>query len=390
MAGEIDILGLMYQTFIILVFIFFIIMTAIFLKNSIKEKREVDANPDLKFSKEHPLNLVLIIIILIFELIVIMIKVRFKIDGTPAQNVVFILAAVPFVIGILFIIVNIIQKIRGVKKVRRWGFACEKDELTDKQKKKIERQRKLLHLMYFFIITGFLFVSYYAFQEMAEANTIINNPTNYEQIQQNYEEFWGYTGGMDNINFIRNVFTGEGFVMSRSTLVLMFYGMSIVFLTVEFSRLSTRFHFLFQKSAQRNLRHKEVDTFASYTHMVAGYTFAAIMLPSLLFIATLSILCFADAAASIFGIRFGKHKIEHNGKSWEGTFAGFIFALFPVMIFAGPVYALVAAIGFAVTDVYTPKPITASDNILIPVVTSVLFIILSLLGIPSCNMLGIP
>lgn len=362
-----------------------ILGTLDFLIMNYREKLSIAKIPNREFSKEDPLNLLLILIILIFEMAISQIKIDYIMSG-PKQVVVVFMVGTPIILGIFFIFSQIIQKIRGKKKLRRWGFYCEKGELTEKEKTTIDFQRKGFHiLLYSLIVIGLLIGNYVLHQKVAGLST---NDSNYIYYTQKLTQFWGSTNGL---NFLGNIFNLSPFSVSRGILVLIFSVSSMVLLTIEMTRLSTKFHFPLHKTIQRNLRQSELDSYASYTHFILGYSFAAVMLPSLLFVASLGIICFGDVAASTIGMKFGKHKIKisKNGKSWEGTIAGFVFSFIPVFVFAGPIYALVASIVFALIDVFTPHPIKANDNVLVPVAITAVFIVLSVIGIPSINFLGI-
>jgi dolichol kinase len=175
----------------------------------------------------------------------------------------------------------------------------------------------------------------------------------------------------------------------QSILILWLIGQTFVLLTVEITRLSERVHFPFQRVVQTTLRYKELDTFGAYTHFDVGYLMAAVILPPTLFIATMCLLAFADPTASILGIRLGKHRYSWNQKSLEGTIAGGIMAFATMFAFVGPLYSLVGAIGFVIVDIVTPKPISMSDNLAMPIVNVLLFGILSLLQLPCMNYLGL-
>ena len=51
--------------------------------------------------------------------------------------------------------------------------------------------------------------------------------------------------------------------------------------------------------------------------------------------------------------------------------------------FVGGIYALAGALLFALVDIFTPKPIELSDNLVMPVLITIVFVVLSLCGIPS-------
>ena len=116
-----------------------------------------------------------------------------------------------------------------------------------------------------------------------------------------------------------------------------------------------------------------------FAYILAGMLF----LPSIFTFAIFGVLAFGDTAASIIGMKFGKQGINHNKKSWEGVVAGYIFSYLVVYLFLGPFFAVVAAIIEIIIDIFTPKPIKVSDNLLIPLVLTGVFIVLSICGVPA-------
>ncbi|MHA2001880.1 MAG: hypothetical protein ACTSVU_07320, partial [Promethearchaeota archaeon] len=68
-----------------------------------------------------------------------------------------------------------------------------------------------------------------------------------------------------------------------------------------------------------------------------------------------------------------------------GTLTAFISCL-PLV---GIVYSLMGALVFCLLDIFTPKPIQMSDNLLMPIILTIVFILLSLIGVPAHNILGL-
>jgi dolichol kinase len=95
------------------------------------------------------------------------------------------------------------------------------------------------------------------------------------------------------------------------------------------------------------------------------------------------IACLSDAAAALIGRKYGKHKVKvrsKDTKSIEGFLAGMIVAYLIGLILVGPVYAIIGAIIFFITDYF---PIFTADNLLNPIFIPIgiqLFILL--LGLP--------
>ena len=101
------------------------------------------------------------------------------------------------------------------------------------------------------------------------------------------------------------------------------------------------------------------------------------------FFAGILIACLSDASAALIGRRFGKHKVTLRNKeikSIEGFTAGVVVAYAIGFVFVGPIYAIMGAVIFFLTD-YLPS-ITA-DNILNPIFIPIgIQLMVVLLGLP--------
>jgi len=129
------------------------------------------------------------------------------------------------------------------------------------------------------------------------------------------------------------------------------------------------FHSLFVKS----LRPSEQHNAAHYYFFIFGIFISAIFLPVACVFAILCLLCFGDTFASLIGKKFGKHKIKwEQEKSWEGTFAGFIFTVITAYFFVGWILSITLGIIFISIDVVTPEKIKISDNFLYPLISIVI------------------
>ncbi|MHA1731308.1 MAG: diacylglycerol/polyprenol kinase family protein [Promethearchaeota archaeon] len=329
-------------------------------------------------TEKEPLNLFLMAAILLFLVFIVEIKVDFTLDGTPGMYPGLVISLIPiFLVGTLFV-TNLVQHLRGVPKRRRYGVEVDADapmEVT----RKLDRNRKVFHLFIFVTIFVVLFICDAALKAGLAGATTVEDRAYY---QEKVDTFWGAT---DGLGYVEGVFRYEALAMGRAVVILYFYVLSAVFLMIELTRLSDRVHFPLHKSIQKTLRYKELDSIASYTHFAVGYCFAALLLPPMEFLAALSLTSFADAAASTIGIKYGKHRFQWNGKSIEGCLAGFALAFAPCVLFVGWFYALVAGVVFVLIDLVSPKPLAVSDNILIPVLTSLAFVGLSLLQVPASS-----
>jgi len=82
-------------------------------------------------------------------------------------------------------------------------------------------------------------------------------------------------------------------------------------------------------------------------------------------LASLSVQVFADAAAALVGIPFGKHKL-YKKKSWEGTTACFVVATACLLFFYPIHIALIAAFVATLIEV-----LPLDDNLWIPIGTGI-------------------
>lgn len=82
-------------------------------------------------------------------------------------------------------------------------------------------------------------------------------------------------------------------------------------------------------------------------------------------LASISVQVFADTAAALVGIPFGKHKF-YRKKSWEGTITCFIVALACLLFFYSAPTAIIAAIVATVIEV-----LPLDDNLWVPIGTGV-------------------
>ncbi|WP_371804023.1 hypothetical protein [Candidatus Lokiarchaeum ossiferum] len=329
---------------------------------------------------EEPFNLVGMMILLLFELVVIQIKVGFDFNGTSGDLPGLLLAIIPVIIGFLFIGYNLYMYARGQKKEHRYGLENENHTISHKTMRTIDYKRKSWHFIAFILLSTFLLLgsinttkNFVGSRDSAEFRTII-------------ESFWGNSQGE---GYLEIAFIRHSIPLGQTILIMVMYGMVMVLLVVEITRLSNFLHCVFHKETQKKLLYKEIDTFASYSHFAVGYLASAMVLPPMLFLAGLCLAAFADPAASMIGMKFGKKRYSWNQKSLEGTLGGSLAAFLTMSVFVGPIYSIIGAIVFAVLDLVTPKPVKVSDNLLMPICITFVFAMLSLLNIPSINVFGV-
>jgi dolichol kinase len=137
------------------------------------------------------------------------------------------------------------------------------------------------------------------------------------------------------------------------------------------------------------LRNKEKNAAGPQIYIMTGFIFSymlfmAKIIPDIrVYFAGILIACLSDASAALIGRRFGKHKItlrNNDVKSIEGFIAGVVVAYIIGLVLVGPVYAIMGAIVFFLTD-YLPS--LTADNILNPIFIPIgIQLMVVLVGLP--------
>ncbi len=165
-------------------------------------------------------------------------------------------------------------------------------------------------------------------------------------------------------------------------LIGVLYSLAIIALLMEFTRKSKNLSFPLNFITSRLLKEEEKESYGTYLYFFIGHLFAATFLPPLPFFAVISMSSIGDLVASQVGIRTGRCRIKWNNKKcWEGTISGTIASFFLSFIFLGFIWAFFFAILFLVIDIVIKKPLKASDNLLTPICSTLLFIFLRSSGL---------
>ncbi len=136
------------------------------------------------------------------------------------------------------------------------------------------------------------------------------------------------------------------------------------------------------------LRNKELNAAGPQIYIITGFIFSYMLVMTgvvhvLAFFAGILIACLSDAAAALIGRKYGKHKVKVRSKetkSVEGFIAGVVVAYIIGLIVIGPVYAIIGAFIFFLTDYF---PIYTADNILNPIFIPIgIQLFIFLLGLP--------
>ncbi|TFG00612.1 MAG: hypothetical protein EU541_01715 [Promethearchaeota archaeon] len=221
--------------------------------------------------------------------------------------------------------------------------------------------RKSFHLIGLLFIFGYFGFFFPPITELANIGIYIFIDTT----KALYNLLWGslsnypyLSGGIEAINYI-SLFAllGAFIFMVISDLIRVLWG-------PEYSI----FHFI----TKSTLRNEERNAVGPQIYLIVGAIFTYVLfligiVDIFAFTAGLLIACLSDALAALVGRIWGTKKVICPGgheKTIEGFIAGTLSAYLIGLIFLGPIYALVAAIVFLITD-YVPMRI--ADNFLNPI-----------------------
>ncbi len=158
-------------------------------------------------------------------------------------------------------------------------------------------------------------------------------------------------------------------------LFTIFYILCLFMLANEFTRKSCFLSFPFNLFSKVYLLKEEQEKYGTYLYFAIGQMFAAFICPPMVYLAILGISSISDLMTSQIGIRWGKKHIAWNqDKTWEGTIAGMITTFIMSFFFVGLFWSLIFSIIFFEFDMLTNKPINISDNLLIPIGLSLLYL----------------
>ncbi len=160
-------------------------------------------------------------------------------------------------------------------------------------------------------------------------------------------------------------------------LFFFFYLFSIIILATEFTRKSKYLFFPFTVFTKIYLTNEETQSYGTYLYFAIGHLFAAFICPPMVFLTILGISSISDLVTSQIGIRYGKRYITWNEKkTWEGTISGVLATLLISFLFVGVFWSIIFALAFLFFDIVTNKPLNISDNLLIPIGCSLIFIVI--------------
>jgi len=243
---------------------------------------------------------------------------------------------------------------------------------------KMELIRKSFHLSGFLLL-----IAFFGFLALPPLTSLVNDGiiTMIQQLEPSYNFIWGdisnYPFGFGDFQAVVEV------TMFALIGALAFVIVSDIIRIVWGPEYSI-FNFL----TKSMLRNKEKNAAGPQIYIITGFIFSYMLYMAgiihiFVFFAGILIACLSDASAAIIGKKYGKHKVilrNEEVKSVEGFVAGVVVAYIIGFVFVGPVYALMGAFIFFLTD-YLPA--VTADNILNPIFIPLgIQFLVFLLGLP--------
>ncbi|MFO8018465.1 MAG: hypothetical protein R6U96_07505 [Promethearchaeia archaeon] len=164
--------------------------------------------------------------------------------------------------------------------------------------------------------------------------------------------------------------------------LMLFISALLLLLIPDAFRIYNRKYSIFSGVYKKVIRLKELYTVGPQIYLTLGCTFIfllavlGIFIPSVT-LAAMLIAAFGDAAAAIFGRKYGKHRFKtvfqkDELKSYEGLIAGFLVSYFSAFFIVGPWIALMGALTFTVLDLLNPN---VADNVSNPILCTLVMMI---------------
>ncbi|MFX0137588.1 MAG: hypothetical protein ACFFDN_28375 [Candidatus Hodarchaeota archaeon] len=243
---------------------------------------------------------------------------------------------------------------------------------------KMELIRKSFHLMGFLLVVG-----YFGFFTIPPFIQLISDGVFrlIIDIRPAYEIIWG-----DILLFPYGI--GDPLGLKHLTMMGLIGALMFAIISDLIRILQAPEFSIFNFLTHSMLRNKEINATGPQIYIITGFIFSymlymAGLIHILAFFSGVLIACLSDAAAALIGRRYGKHKIMVRSKvtkSVEGFLAGIIVAYIIGLILVGPLYAIIGALIFFITDYF---PIYTADNILNPILIPIgIQLGVILLGLP--------
>lgn len=243
---------------------------------------------------------------------------------------------------------------------------------------KMELIRKSFHLMGLLLL-----LAYFGFFALYPVTLIVSDSVIVliNQIQPAYELIWG---PIDKFPFVFGDFQAIIYLTMMALIGALMFAIISDLIRIIWGPEYSIFNFL----TKSMLRNKEINATGPQIYIITGFIFSYMLymvgiLHILAVFSGILIACLSDAAAALIGRRYGNHKVivrSKDTKSVEGFLAGIVLAYIIGLILVGPIYALIGALIFFLTDYF---PIYTADNILNPIFIPLgIQLFINLLGLP--------
>ncbi len=243
---------------------------------------------------------------------------------------------------------------------------------------KMELIRKSFHLSGFLLL-----IAFFGFLALPPLTSLVNDGiiTMIQQLEPSYNFIWG---DISNYPFGFGDFQAVVEVTMFALIGALAFAIVSDIIRIVWGPEYSIFNFL----TKSMLRNKEKNAAGPQIYIITGFIFSYMLYMAgiihiFVFFAGILIACLSDASAAIIGKKYGKHKVilrNEEVKSVEGFVAGVVVAYIIGFVFVGPVYALMGAFIFFLTD-YLPA--VTADNILNPIFIPIgIQFLVFLLGLP--------
>lgn len=290
----------------------------------------------------------------------------------PLFTYTLVLPIVLIVITIVFsaAILNFYNYITKDKDIIKLNERLE-ERIKGRSKLREDIYRKISHVLIFIGLLFLWYISYSMTKTYNEENDIK------EEIKHDPDTtnmLYSYLRLLTKPNSIKHVMLSMQWLYY--VIFFVFYILCLVMIANEFTRKSKHLAFPLNLLPNLIISDEEKRSYGTYLYFCIGNMFAAFICPPMVFFAILGMSAIGDLMTSQIGIRYGKHHISWNrDKTWEGSLAGVLTSFVICFIFIGPLYSLILTGAFLIIDVITHKPLNITDNLLIPIGTSVVFVL---------------
>lgn len=229
--------------------------------------------------------------------------------------------------------------------------------------------KKISHVMIFIVLLIIWFIGFIQVQQSEYGHKVWSG-----MIPEENDMLGLYLQLLSVPSSIQEVLLGLGWFYYL--IFFFFYFFCLFLLANELCRKNRFIAFPLTLLPQLVMSEQEKKSYGTYVYFLIGQMFASFVCPPMVYIAILGMSGLSDLMTSQVGIRVGKHHLRWNSKkTWEGTIAGVLTSFMICFIFLGITWALIFSFTFMCIDLFTNKPINASDNLLIPILSAMVYVL---------------